>query len=447
LILDTIGCAIGGYSLDLSKIVLDTKREIGGLPEATILVVGDKTSCASAAYVNTAFSNALDADETLMNSGHHAGCAVMSALAMGERLNASGRQFVEAVAVGYEVAARIGLSLEFAEMAANGHMVFSPVAGVSWATFGAAVAAAKMMGLDEAGMIRTLGIAGYSAPVSVAGKWATLLGEAHRPMTKYGLFGPMAEIGVTAALLAQKGFQSDTRVLDGERGFWRMTGSRTCDWDVMLSDLGDKWYLTQTSFKPYPACRYINGVLDLFLSLVVEHQLTPDDIDEVRAGVAPIVVNSHLDAYFPPENEIDVQFSIPYLIAIAAFDHSPSPQWQSIERRQHLGIAEFAQKVSVTVDDDAAAVVAEQVQAGQRYVRMPCSVSVKSKDQLYSRAAAYSIGDPWSTNTIMSDRDLEAKFRRFSSGFLQSAKQEGAIEMIRGVDRLDRLSKLVSCLH
>jgi 2-methylcitrate dehydratase PrpD len=450
MILDTVGCAVGGFCADVSKILIEFKRELGGTPEATILVTGDRTSCTSAAYVNAMMSDAIDSEETLNNSSHPSACVVMPAFAIAEKLGASGKEMIEAVTLGYDVASRVGLSLTFAEVTPDGNSRWAKVTGMSWTTFGAAVAAGKLLHLNEDEMIRTIGLAGYSAPVPVASRWLYALKESPRPMTKHGFIGLMAESGVSAALLAQKGFQSDTGVLDGDRGFWTFMGSLSCNWDFILGNLGKQWYVNEAAYKPYPSCRYINGALDLFLKILREQSLTPGKIDEIRVKMAPMAVNCYLDLLLEPHNEIDVEFSIPYSLAIAAFNPDrPGPEWMRESNRRNPQIAELAKKVVVEIDDAAARVLKDQVLNEGRYRKSPCTVEVKTDaGKVYSAHADYAKGDPpsWDKEPPMSDDELKEKFRNYTSGFIKNSKIEKAIEAIYDIDKVDNAGDIMKYL-
>src|SRR5262249_57250436 len=105
----------------------------------------------------------------------------------------------------------------------------------------------------------------------VAGRWGVQ--AAPRPMTKYGLYGAIAEAGVFGALMAREGMDSYPDILDGEHGFWRMNGSRRCDWDDLTDQLGRRWLVEETSYKLFPACQWAMPALDLFFPLLVEHRL------------------------------------------------------------------------------------------------------------------------------------------------------------------------------
>src|SRR5690606_39658938 len=101
------------------------------------------------------------------------------------------------------------------------------------------------------------------APLPTSGKFGL---DLPRPMTKYGLYGEMAQGGVMAALLAHRGFTADTTVLDGERGLWRMAGSLDCDWAALTDGIGSRWLVDEASYKSYPGCRFLNPAIDIFRS-------------------------------------------------------------------------------------------------------------------------------------------------------------------------------------
>ena len=447
LILDTVGCAIGGYSTDIGKIVIDLKRELGGKPESTILVTGDKTSCTSAAFVNAELANALDADETFRWMSHHANCVVLPALAVAERVSASGRELITSVAVGFEVATRIGLALRsmYTIEGAEGKVHFSPVAGLSWAIFGSVIAAGKLLKLDKTKMAHGMGIAGYTAPISVAGKWSPL--PSPKPMTKYAPYGSIAESGVTAALLAEKGFTGDCTVLDGDRGFWRMTGVNSCDWKTLTKHLGQSWAVTETSYKPYPCCRHIHIPLDLFYKIVKEHQLHPEEIDRVNVRVFSGAIRQRMGEMVLVNNEVDAQFSIPYIFGVAALGLRPSPEWHSPGMRSDARVIQFAQKVNVEVDSSADEAMVQQLKRGAPIIRLPASVEVIAKGKTYRARAEYAKGDPSPAEFAMTDEELSEKFRNFSYRLLPSSHIEEAIDAILNLDSLDCIAQVMACLR
>src|SRR5205823_15114822 len=120
LILDTAGCVVGGSALTSTRMVRAVKSAAGGTPEATVLGTGERLPVTSAAHVNGHAGNALDAEETIRHSGHLAAATVPPALAVAERQHSTGADFVAAVAVGFDIGARIGLSLKHLDVSDDG---------------------------------------------------------------------------------------------------------------------------------------------------------------------------------------------------------------------------------------------------------------------------------------------------------------------------------------
>ncbi len=445
LILDTIACSVAGYSGKLGKIVAEVKKDLGGRPESTIMALGQKTSCTSAAYVNAEMANALDADDTSLK-GHHANTVVMPALAVAERVGASGRQLIEAVALGFDVAIRVAYSMSSpvrASPSEPGKVEFAPTAGFSWVVFGSVVSAGRLLNLDSDKMAHALGIAGYSTSLPCAGQWGP--SPAPRPMTKYAFYGPIAEAGVTAALLAEKGFEGDRTVLDGERGFWRMAGASACNWEALTAGLGQRWFVKETAYKPYPCCRYLHGPLDMFFRIMRENGLRPEDVDEVSVGMHSVTKYQHFEDA-TVLNEVDTQFSTPYVLGVAALGLDPGPEWQNPARWHDPRVLSFGQKVRVYVDPAADAVYADQVKSGGERKKMHSAIEVKAKGKSYSSRTDYAKGDPWQPGYAMSDEELDNKFRNFSYRLLRPDNIENAIKTIRNLENVACVDELVGYL-
>src|SRR5690606_33567606 len=161
----TVACAVAGWDLPSSRIIRELFEEQGGRPEAAVLVTGTRLPAPAAAYVNAHLSNAIDADDTLNYSAHIAAATVPAALAIAERVGSSGLDTLAAIALGYEVAGRIALSLRGLIVTPDGSFTFAPVTGYGWTSFAAAVASARLLGLDTLGMRHAFGLAAAAAPL------------------------------------------------------------------------------------------------------------------------------------------------------------------------------------------------------------------------------------------------------------------------------------------
>ncbi len=430
LVLDTIGCAIGAADLGPAVTLIEEVASWGGVPEAAIWGTAHRTSAVQAAYANAYLANLLDADETLLNQVHIGNGIVAGALAVAEHTGASGRDLLDAVAIGYEVAARIGMSYRTWELV-DGRPDWSLVTGYSWVVFGVAAAAGRLLGLDPGQMTNAFGIAGYSAPIPSIGKWVD---STRLPNTKYVFLGPLAHAGVAAALLAARGFIGDDDILDGDRGFWRMAGSTACDWEAMTRDLGDLWLLNEVSYKRYPACRFIHGPLDLFADLLASENLDATEIEHVevllpRAATRPYFTNP------APADVVEGSFSVPHLFACMAHRLPVGPAWHTDATLSRSDIADFRGRVAVAVDPRTAehtdsTTIGDGANANRQ---CPTGLRVTARGTTFTASTLYASGDPWTSETYLPNAALEAKFLDYTSGVLGP---EGARAALRSIQDL-----------
>lgn len=440
LTVDTLGVALGAVVLPQAQQVLDEVSSWGGAPEATLLGTKTHTSTVQAAYANSYLANLLDADETLLNYAHIANAIVPSALAVAERVGASGKDLLSAVAVGYEVAARIGASYRSWSLV-NDQPEWSPVAGYSWVIFGVTAAAGRLLHLTKDQMASAFGIAGYSATAPSIGKWVD--SDERLPHTKYVFLGPLAHSGVASALLAGRGFLGDDDVLDGDRGFWRMAGSDACDWEAMTRQLGTDWLVDQVSFKLYPSCRFMHGALDLFRGVMLDENLQPDEIEHVEVRLPQAATRS----YFlnrSPAHVVEGSFSVSHAVACLAHGLPLGPEWHTDAALDRPDLRAFRQRVDVTVDPQAGPAVLKQLVAeGKSYYRQcPTSITVHARGRQLSRRAENASGDPWDSTTLLDDAALEEKFVSYVAPLLGAEKARDVHARLRRLEDIEDVTLL-----
>ncbi len=454
IILDTIGCGIGGYSLDRGKIVAELAADLGGRPEASVLVTGCKVSCANAVLANADLANALDADETLVNFAHFANVVVSNALSVGEFKEATGQDLITAVAVGFDATARIGLSMlpfQILGEPPDERLQFSATYGMGFITPGGAVTAGKILGLDNKQMADALGLAAANA----APPTLTKLSLGRFSMQKYFFYGLAAHTGVLAALLARKGYTGDRTMLDGELGLWRFLGSAQVNWDVLVDDMGKKWWILEDSIKPYPCCRYLNSSIDLFCKIMRENNIQLEEIESVTVRLSPVAMGSHVlsepylildptDASAP----FNLEFSAPYVITMAALGITPGPNWYSPERLIDPRVSALMGRIKVEANPEAFKEVLRAVreEPTKRYKRCPSSITVIANGKVFESYTEYAKGDPWVAETRISDNELKEKFRNFCQNIIRYSKIEKAIELIYKLEELDNVAELAEVL-
>lgn len=451
LILDTLGCTVGGFVTERQKILLKMVKEMGGAPEATILATGDKVPCTSAAMVNVEAANALEGVETFLNLGHLSPVVVTTALAIGERAGATGKDLITAVAVGYDIAARLELARVFIRIE-GGELQSSTVGGLGYFTIAAAATAGKILGLDSAKMVQVIGIAGAT---STAPSNMKLLPLPQMTMLKYGSMYAPIQAGITAALLAEKGYTGDPTILDTDIGFFHFHGASETDWELLVNGLGEKWWILEAAYKVYPSCRFVSGPLDLFYKMKQEHQIKPEEIENITVAISPVgmAVPSEANPCMEPDpddpcTQLDSVFNIPFLMSLAALDYKPGPEWYIPQRFNDPEIRGLMAKVKVEMDLGAAVEVMRAIQEEptRRSKKNPCTLTVTARGEKFEDRAEYAKGDPWVPETRISDEELIDKFRIFTEKFISMDKQEKAIETVFSLENLGSVSELAQLL-
>ncbi|MFV3126155.1 MmgE/PrpD family protein [Niveispirillum sp. KHB5.9] len=441
LMLDTVGCAVAGAHTEPAEIVIDVLRDQGGKPEASLLGRAGKLPAARAAWFNCYTANVLDACDDLHYKAHIASAAIPAAYAMAERQNAPGRDLIAATAVGYDVAARVGMALK-GLIIDKGELKFAPTTGYGWCGLACGAGAANLLRLDAERARNAIAVTAVSLPVPSSTQHSECSG---RTMAKYAMYGVMAEGGITAALLAEKGFTGLPAILDGDKGLWRALGSLGCDFDVMTERLGERFYIEETSFKIYPACRFTNSVSDMFYAMLATHRWAPDEIERIDVGLIGPALAKHIDD--PTVTTfVDGQFSMPYLLAVAAHGVPPGRHWHTAETRARADIRAFADKVFVHVEPTASRAAADDIARYGHARRLPASLRVVARGQVHEAYSEWSRGDVYTPETALSDADLEAKFRGFLYGLLPAARIEQAIDLIWNLENIPDIGTISQVL-
>ena len=238
---------------------------------AEVLVSRRRTTPLFAAMVNAAASHFAEQDDVHNGSVFHPGAVVFPpALAIAQAQGSSGRDLLTAAVAGYEVGIRVG------EFLGRSHYKVFHTTGTA-GTVAAAAAAGRMLELSPERMRHAFGSAGTQA----AGLWEFLRDAAD---SKQLHVAKAAGDGLLAAYLAHDGFTGAARILEGAQG---MAAGMSTDADpARLTDrLGERWALTETSFKWHAACRHTHPAADALLQIVTDHDIAPENIAEITAHV------------------------------------------------------------------------------------------------------------------------------------------------------------------
>ncbi len=308
LLLDLVGVALAGSRQPSSPPAAEVALALGGQGAASLIGADRRTSAVWAAMANGTAAHAVELDDVTTESSLHPGVAVIpAAVALAEELQASPQALLEAIVAGYEVTMRVGNALNPASAYARG---FHPtgVAGV----FGATMAAARLLDLDNKAVTHALGIAGTLASGSLEyladGAWTKRLNP-----------GWAGHAGITAAHLARAGFSGPASVFEGRLGVLHAYSDAPFP-ERLLADLGRPLQVMRVSIKPYACCRYNHGLIDCILQLAERYHVQPGDVARIRLGVlsgGALLVADPIDQKRAPQSIVDAQFSAPYAAAAA----------------------------------------------------------------------------------------------------------------------------------
>lgn len=436
LIADTVGCALGARQFEAARIACEVASELGGPGAgrpASVVGTGVRVSPAAAASANMYLGNYLDADDTYLNFSHPGVAAVFPALAVAESLALSGEDLITAVAVGYEVGCRAGAALEFVRQSASGE-IEAVTGNLSWYCFCTAGAAGKALNLGPEELNNAFGLAGWTAQIQSGPFFAPVL-RPGKHMLKYAPIGFQGLSGMVGAQLAARGFVGERDIFDASEEFWRAFGSLGLSKKRLLDGLGEEWQVSRTSIKPYALCRYGHPAVTLFDGLMQRHSLRPEEIDSVAVATFDRGVD-WLGPDYPPETPSDMQFNIPRAIAATAYGSDLGPSWQTADNiadaRQHA----FALKVRIEGHPDAGAMIAKQVMADGRFLRIPNEVRIAARGEIFSDAAEYSWGDPWNVEFRMTDDQLKNKFHGYAAQALPPTQSAEALELLFDLERV-----------
>jgi len=270
-VLDTLAAVVSGSRLPPAEPVLRYVDALGGTEEALVCGTSTLTTAVNAAMANAMLAHADETDDSHLTSRSHLGCGVVpAALAMGERQGSSGEHLLRAVALGYDIGARVCHALGTDQLYAAGHSThtFAP-------TFGAAAAAGALAGLSPQQCRWLLSYTAQQA--SGVNCWQR---DRDHIEKAFDFGGMAARNGATAATMVQAGFTGVDDVLSGPRNFL-FAFSPEPQPLRFIEALGERFEIMHTNIKKWSVGSPVQAVLDSLQALVVEPGLGARDVDAV----------------------------------------------------------------------------------------------------------------------------------------------------------------------
>jgi 2-methylcitrate dehydratase PrpD len=423
-LLDTLGCGLFGSTLPWSRIVADSIVEREGGGPSTLWGTAASASPAGAALVNGTMVHGFELDDLHKRSIVHPGSVVTTAaLATAEYLGGCpGTRFLTAVITGYEVAARVGVSLGAAHLLAGWHPTGTH------GTLAAAAAAGALLGLEPEPMQHALGIAGTQSSGLMASQFASMVKRFHA--------GRAAESGVSAALLARRGFTGILPLFESEYGGYCRTFSPTSDPEVLSAGLGTTWETAVVGFKPYSTNGSCHTTIDALIDLRRRYGFGADDVAAVRVFTSS-ATKEHVGWPYRPDTVTTAQMNLAYIAAVTITDGAAFVDQFTDDRIRDARLVALARRVDVTVDP--------AIDARGDPFRHAIRIEVVLTDGRVLEDARESARG--SAAHPMDPAEVEAKYVQLAAKVLSNAGVGRLRELVDEVDRLPDVRALAGALR
>jgi len=377
--------------------------------------IGKRGSPLVTAFLDGTAGTMLEIDEGNQYARGHPGIHVVPAvLAAAQTKKASGQQAIVAIALGYEIGARIG-------MASKLRVTMHPHG--TWGTVGAAVSVAKLRRASASDMASVINVA---SSLGLTTSRRTML-EGGTVRNTYAGFSNM--LGLMASDLVEAGFTGEA---DGVGSVYGGIAADGFDPQIMTDALGSRWEIARNYFKRHAACRYNHGALDALASIVAKAggRLAPEMIEGIE--VETYVWAAQLD-HCEPANMLAAKFSMPFSLATYIVNGAATLDAFRDAARSEAVTRDLARRITITEDPSLTAKL-----PGQR----PARVRVRMKDgRTLEEMALTNKGD---TEDPYSAEEVIAKFHDVAGPFVEAARLREISKTTLALDAEPDLSRLNS---
>lgn len=411
--LDFLGVSLRGSRGKSAEII----RNIINTHGDSTVIGGDTSTPMDAALANGVSAHSQDLDDGHRLAQLHPGaCVIPAAMGLAESSKRSGKEFITAMVVGYQVAIQLGMLIN------PGHRQKGFHSTGTCGTIGAAAAASKLLDLDKESILNALGLAGTQA--------AGLLESDHAgSMAKHLHAGKAAQEGVLSALLANEGFTGAHTILEGKEGFLKAMGE-VKKGKYPLPEMNTakptpwKFEILRVYFKKYPVCRHLHSSLDAILKIIKENQIKISHIQDVTVETYEIAA---LHDNYHPETVEGFRQSLPLSMAMAI--NNGNLDITNIGSNSYKGLNEIASKIRIKCNEDLDKLYPQ---------KRSSKVTLRIKGKLYTERIDLPKGEPENPFT---KEELLNKFRT-----LNPQVDAKVLTVLDDLDDLD-MGKLMNSLN
>ena len=419
IVMDTVGCALGGAESPPAKIARAAASEITSASPSTVLISGQKTSPDLAAFANGVMIRYLDFNDTYAGSPTcHPSDLLAPVLAVVDARNGSGKDVILGTVLGYEVLC----GLIDAGAKERGHSWDQSTYGV----IAAAVLAAKLFGHTKEQMANAISLA-ISSHISLEqirrGQISHWKGCALANASRNAVF---------CAMLAAKGMTGPEEAFEGKAGFLNSTGIH---FEIRpFADSADTYRIMKARLKAFPSGYFSQSAVEAILNL--RSQIPDlDDIKEIRLQTFPAgyEVMGSGEANWQPETRESADHSLPFVMAVALMEGIVEIRHYDQMYYKRSDVRALMQKIKVRIGE-------EPVAAWPEVPLNIVDVEMKS-GKVLSTKVAYHLGH---FKRWMTDEERERKFRPLAEPLLPKRQIDDLLACLRRLDEVEQVSELIS---
>ncbi|MGI9621332.1 MAG: MmgE/PrpD family protein [Acidimicrobiales bacterium] len=434
-ILDIVGIAVRATTLDTSRAATEFAVDQGTNQQATAIGAGVRLSAAEAAFVNGVLAHSLDYDDTHLPSILHPSAPVVpAALAMAQWRDSSGSELLAAVAVGLEIAVRLGMGGYDVEGRQSIYFERGQHATSICGAVGAAAAASRLIDRSPELAQHAMGIAcSMASGIIEANRAGGTVKRLH--------CGWAARAGVTAAQLAARGITGPPTAIEGRFGLYEAFLGDRANVAITVAGLGEEWEAARIFYKPYPANHFTHTAIDAAMALRADG-LHVDEVSSATLHVAPPTVRTigdPIETKRRPETGYQAQFSGPYAVAAGLFGGGGLG----------VGLADFTDELARA--EDRRAVMARVSVAGDESLldiypnQFPARLEVETRsgERLYKEVLSNRGG----SERPLTDGELAAKFADNVVGLIGDEARDRLVTDFHGLDATESTRDILAGLE
>jgi 2-methylcitrate dehydratase PrpD len=405
-VLDAIGAGVVGSVQPWTRRILSVVQALGGRPDASVIQQAWRADVARAAFANGVLIGAFECEP--LTGSHASGTVLPAALAVCQRERFDGARFLTALAVGFEVSARIARTAVGLETVRGFHNPGTQ------GPFGAAAAVGKLYAFDEGRLATAMGIAGSSSAGLLEFAWSG--GD-----TKRLHLGRASQLGLESALLAREGVRGPETVLEGRSGYFNAF-STPPRMEKLLEGLGRDWAIEPPSLKSYATHVTHQAVVDAIQRFKREQPLDAGAITRVVIRGAPRIMEERHTAR-APRDVLGGQYSLPFTTAVALTRDMSNPLVYDETAVADPLVRDLARRIELDPRDDA---------GHQAPYVWPADVIIECAGRSHTLRTRPHKGAPANPFTWA---EVSEKFQRYTSSVVEASRAAVLIDVVGRLEK------------